>query len=391
MIDNMPSNPEKILVIENDPDISDLITRQALASVGYQTRIATDGSSAIRDAVQFQPDLIIADINLPGLSGKDLLVAFVSQGINIPVIILANKGQEHDVIQAFRLGATDYLILPAREAEVVAAVERVIKQVREARARKLLDAQLKEANNELQRRVRELTTIFSIGRAVVSITEQRVLFEKIVEAAVTTAEADMGWFLLRDDKSKAFVLTTHRNLPEAWSKKVGQPLDDGVGALVAMSGQSLEIHGDPLKQFKVAAMGQAAMVVPIKAQNQTIGLLTLLRKTNRPFDKSALTLVEAITDYASISLVNAQLFKALGQNLEAAQAGEKRKREILDNLRKEIQVSAQSASYPIDLMIAGQMGTIGDQQKQALTSIKASLQRLLFIAEQQATQPISKS
>jgi DNA-binding response OmpR family regulator len=387
----MTTSSEKILVVESDPDVSDLIARQALKSLGYQTRIAGDGASAIRDAVQFQPDLVIANLNLPGLSGKDLLVALMSQGINIPVIILANKGQEHDVIQSFRLGAADYLILPAREAEIVAAVERAMKQVREARARRLLDAQLKEINNELQHRVRELTTIFSVGRAVVSITDQRVLFEKLMEAAVTTVEADMGWLLLRDDRSKNFLLSAHRQLPEVWAKKVGQPLDDGVGALVAMSGQSLEIHGDPLKQFKVASMGQAVMVVPIKVQNQTIGLLTLLRKANRPFDKSAQTLVEAITDYASISLVNAQLFKALAQNLETAQTGEKRKREILENLRKEMHSAVQTALYPVDLMIAGQMGALTDQQKQGLSAAKTTLQRLLFIADQQATQPAPKS
>ena len=86
----MATSPtEKILVAESDPDISDLIVRQALKPFGYQVSLATDGSTAIRQTVQFQPDVLITNINLPGLSGKDLLVALSSQGISMPMIVMA--------------------------------------------------------------------------------------------------------------------------------------------------------------------------------------------------------------------------------------------------------------------------------------------------------------
>src|SRR5512139_193561 len=101
----MALSAERILVVESDPDVSDLIARQALKPLGYQISVATDAASAIRQAVQAAPDLIISNLVLPGLSGKDLLVALSSQGISAPFIVLANKGSEHDVIQAFRLGA----------------------------------------------------------------------------------------------------------------------------------------------------------------------------------------------------------------------------------------------------------------------------------------------
>ena len=124
---------ERILLVESDPDISDLIARQALRPLGYQVDIVTDAGSAIKKALQTPPDLVIANLNLPGLSGKDLLVALSSQGSTAPLIVIAGKGQEQDVIQAFRLCANDVLLWPAREAEVVSAVERVLTQVREMR------------------------------------------------------------------------------------------------------------------------------------------------------------------------------------------------------------------------------------------------------------------
>ena len=122
------------------------------------------------------------------------------------MILLAQRGQESDIVQAFRLGAADYLLLPVREAEVVSAVERVLKQVHERRERDRLAQQLQQTNQELQLRVRELTTIFSVGKAVTSITDLSMLMDKILEGAVSVTQADLGWFLMRDDANKPFVL-----------------------------------------------------------------------------------------------------------------------------------------------------------------------------------------
>ncbi len=381
---------ERILVVESDPDVSDLIARQALKPLGYQISVATDAAAAIRQAVQVTPDLIIANLVLPGLSGKDLLVALSSQGISAPFIVLANKGNETDVIQAFRLGAADYINVPVREAEVVSAVERVLKQTHEGRAREQLDRQLKQANIELQRRVRELTTIFSIGRAVISITDQRVLFEKIVEGAVQVSEADMGWLTLRDEKTRAYLLSAQLKLPEGWAKKLNQPLDDGIGNLVALSGETLAINGEPLKQFKVAQIGKSVAVVPIKAQNEVIGLLAMVRKADRPFEQSAQSLLEALADYASISLVNAQLFRALAQSADAAQKGEKRKYDRFEGMRQELQEQIQTALYPLQLTLSDQIGSLTPEQRQALTTVRIAMERLAVLANQQATKPLRR-
>jgi DNA-binding response OmpR family regulator len=383
---------EKILVVESDPDISDVIVRQALQPLGYDIRLVNDGGSAILQAAKFGPDLIVANVNLPGLSGKDLLVALTSQDVQVPVIVLAQKGQEHDVIQAFRLGATDYLIWPARDAEVVSAVERVLKQVREGRASQRLDQQLKAANQELQHRVRELTTIFAVGKAVISITNQRELFDKIVEGTVYVAEADYAWFLVRDDNSRSFTLAAHHKLPEGWAKKIGQPLDDGISSLVAMSGETLAINGEPLQRFKVSALGQSAMVVPVKAQQEVIGLLVVVRKTDRPFDRNMQTLLEAVADYASISMINARLFRALQEAAEAAKAGESRKRDQLTELRTELQSQLQPATYPLEVLLSSKMGKLTAEQTQALHAIQVALQRALQLVNVDSpSQPISPS
>jgi len=377
----MVNSGERIVVVESNPDISDLISRQALHPLGYQVTVVKSASAVLQQALQTPPDLLIANLNLPGLNAKDLLVALSSQGIDVPLVVIAGKGQEEDILQAFRLGAVDYLHWPARDAEVVSVVERALRMTREGRVRVRLDKQLQNVNAELQRKVNELTTIVDIGKAVVSITDQRRLFTRIVEGAVKVADADLGWLMLRDEASKVFLLTAQRNLPDGWSQKMNQPLEDGISSLVTLSGETLLIHGRPLEKFKIASLGKSAAVVPIKVQNEVIGLLLVLRKAEHSFDRSDQTLLEAVADYASISLVNARLFRALEQTAEAASSAARQRNALLEAVRESVRDEVQAAKRPIELMLASKAGPFTEQQREMLHAAQVALQRLARVTE----------
>ena len=380
----MKNSNERILLVESDPETSDLIARQTLQSMGYQVRVARTAAIAIQETARFSPDIIIANINLPDLSGKDLLVALTSQGFDTPVIILAQKGMETDIIQAFRVGATDFLLMPIREAEIVSAAERALKLVRSRRERENLAKQLKHTNDELKQRVRELTTIFAIGKAVTSITSMRELFDKIIEGAVYITGADSGWFLMREDTGKLFKLVAQRNLPESILEKINQPWDDGLSTLVALSGESLTVHGEPMERFKIAQLGKSAMVVPVKLRKQVVGLLVVLRKTPLPFSPGKKNLLEAVADYSSISLVNARLFRALENRARSlqnavlyAQSADKEKMEILSNLQDETKPQIKEAKKALDSLLSGEFSDLNAEQKGLLHSSIDNLQRII--------------
>jgi DNA-binding response OmpR family regulator len=383
----MASAGDRVLLVENDPKISDLIARQTLLPVGYLVDVVIDAASAIKQALLTPPDLIIANLNLPGLSTKDLLVALAAQGVNTPLMVIANKGQEQEIIQAFRLGAADYLLWPARDAEVLSVVERVLGRVHEMHDRQRLDLKLSEVNHELQRRTRELIAIINIGKAVVSIPDQRILFQKIVDGALQVSDANIVWLLIRDDASKQFLLVAQRGLPEVWAKRINMPLDDGISGLVALSGETLSISGEPLLKFRVANLGKSACAVPIKIQREVIGMLVVVRKDARPFEKIEQTLLEAISDYASISLVNARLFRALNSSAQTSVEGEKRQNALLESVRNSVAEELKSAAYPIELLLTGKAGNLTDIQRQALQSTRAALQRLARAAEK-TTPPV---
>jgi len=377
----MVSAGDRILLVEHDPQISDLIARQALGSVGYKVDVVSEASSAIQYSVQTSPDLIIADLNLPGLSAKDMMIALSSQGLNVPLLVIANKGQEHDIIQAFRLGAADYIFWPARDAEILSAVERVLSRVHDRHDRQRLDMKLSEANHEFQRKVRELTAIINIGKAVTSVTDQRFLFQKIVDGAIQVGDADIAWLLVREDEGHGYILSAHQGLPDTWARKMNMPLDDGISGLVALSGETLSIAGEPLQKFRISSIGRSACAVPIKIRKEVIGLLLVVRKEARPFEKNEQMLLEAVADYASISLVNARLFRALNSSAQMARDAEKRQNAVLEAVRNSLAEDLRSAIYSIDLLLKGKAGSLSEPQREELKMARSALQRMARTAE----------
>jgi len=378
----MRTTGERILVVENDPDISDLISRQALKPMGYQVVVVDDVSAAMQQAVQSIPDLLIANLSLPGLKATDLLVALNSQGVDIPLLVISEHGQENEILQAFRAGAVDYLYWPARDAEILSAVERALRHTRDARTSKQLDQKLKSVNDTLQRKVDQLTTILELGKEVISITDQQVLFSRIVDRAVKIAEADLGWLMLRDESSKVFLLSEQHRLPPGWAKKMNQPLDDGISSLVVLSGETLLIQGKALEKFKISSLGKSVAVIPVKVQTEVIGILLVVRKSELAFGKGEQNLLEAIADFASISLVNARLFQALERTAESARKSEQQRLSVITSLRDAV----RPAFNTIELLLSDKLGKLTDKQRKAVENVQQGFERLSRIAEKSMQQ-----
>ncbi len=377
-----PPVREKVLVVDEDPEVLDLVARQVLQPLGFLVTTADDAGGAIQQALNSKPDLILTSLTLTGLSGKDLLVALRAQGLEMPILVTAGEGMEADAVEAFRLGARDYLVKPLREAEVVATVERAIHEVRLRHEREQLEAELAESNRQLERRVRELTTLYGIGKVVTSTTDQNELFAKLMEGSQYVTEADMGWVLLRDEGSEQLVLRAQSNLPAAVAARIHQPWEDGVSSLVMLSGEALSIHGEGLAQFKLSRICKAALIAPIRVRMQPIGVICVARQSPRPFSERDQAMLDAVSDYASISLVNARLFQAL-------EARAQRLQQLVDEVDTGVRVSADWLAGVKKSLLGAQeemtrlLETIDDRKRRAL--VRAVLADVNAMLQQVAT------
>jgi CheY-like chemotaxis protein len=332
--------------------------------------VAHTANAAIRAAVRFLPDVILVNLNLPGISGKDLLVALNSQGIDTPIIMIAKKGMEADVIQAFRLGAADYLLWPAREAEVVSVVERILRQVREQREQENLASQLKLENEALQKQVRGLTATLAIGKAVTTLSKAGSSWNQLVEGSVYVAGANLGWLILRNQPSEGFLLCAQHNLPAKLAGRVGQPWEDDLSHLVGQSGETLSVHSTPLGRFKIAHLGKSVLAVPVKEKKQVIGVLVVMRTADHAFSPDQRTLLEALAGYAAISISNSRLLQGgQSQNRETG-------KDFTDSQQK-LRASLLEAIRMVSTLSGGDNARLNTAQKSMLRSVGQKLQEVL--------------
>lgn len=116
----------KILIAEDDPMMLALIERQ-LKKENYSLLATTDGREALQSVSTFKPDLIITDILMPYTSGLDLIGIVRSDEVNkIPILVLSAIDQEATVLEAFSLGADDFITKPFNPAELSMRVKRLL-------------------------------------------------------------------------------------------------------------------------------------------------------------------------------------------------------------------------------------------------------------------------
>ena len=119
--------PHKILVVDDDADIRDLVSTK-LESSGYDVETAGDGVIGLELATNNSYSLVISDVMMPGMSGVDMvrMMRTAEPPISVPVILLTAKNQERDIESGFAAGITDYVVKPFSPRELAARVAGIL-------------------------------------------------------------------------------------------------------------------------------------------------------------------------------------------------------------------------------------------------------------------------
>jgi DNA-binding response OmpR family regulator len=129
---------ERILLIDDDAALLE-VTSIVLASEGYKVTTAEDGPAALRALGDEEPDLVVLDIMLPGMSGFEVLKKLRERS-DVPVVLLTAKSQSVDKVVGLELGADDYITKPFDTKELLARIKAIMRRMERQGGRRGEDA-----------------------------------------------------------------------------------------------------------------------------------------------------------------------------------------------------------------------------------------------------------
>ncbi len=310
---------ECILIIDDSKEIVKHLADSVLPTFGYTTLFAYDGLSGLELIRQQKADLIMLDYNLPGMTGIDVLQQMAQESISTPVVLMTGYGSELSAIEAFRLGAKDYLIKPFTLDEIVETIDRALVETRLLHDKEELAEQVRRIKVEMNRQTHEMNTLFSIGKAITSLLSVDKVLERVLEAAtyLTNAEDSIIWLPDESEKRLQAYDRTGQDgrppLPELsmTDSQVGEVMQTGRPLRHStFSGQGIKV--------KTGYFARAILYVPLKLRSVTMGVLGVSNyDALRSFSRRDEFLLSFLADYAAIALENARVFQAADKALTA--------------------------------------------------------------------------
>src|ERR1700680_3710093 len=120
---------QTVLVIDDDDNLRDTVGVM-LEREGFRPVLAGDGKTGFEQAVALQPELILVDLKMPGLSGVEVCKQLRARGMKTPLIVLSAAGEEMSKVELLDIGADDYLVKPFRVRELLARIRAVLRRTK---------------------------------------------------------------------------------------------------------------------------------------------------------------------------------------------------------------------------------------------------------------------
>lgn len=120
-------SPIRALVVDDEPSLAELMS-MGLQMAGWDTQIAHDGTSAVKIAREYRPDVLVLDIMLPGFDGVELLGKIRGFAPEIPALFLTAKDAVQDRVAGLTAGGDDYVTKPFSMEEVLLRLHRIVQR-----------------------------------------------------------------------------------------------------------------------------------------------------------------------------------------------------------------------------------------------------------------------
>jgi signal transduction histidine kinase/DNA-binding response OmpR family regulator len=377
----------RVLVVDDEPSVVEVF-QEFLAAQGYALMLAASGEEAVRKLPDCMPDIILTDLNLPGLSGLEVMRSAKLVDPEVCVIVVTGYASASTAIDALRQGAYDYVTKPFDLDDLLQIVERGLANRRlKVLNRKLLE-ELRQKNeilrkheHELRERVRvatlQMTSLYEVGKEISANLELEPRLAVICDRAATLSAAHAALVYLRREPSDEFHATWAHGVALGVSHEDDARFVSGQGFLGCSVRDQLPVRvdtpaaGKPLVLPGVRGGFRNALAVPLVAENQVIGLLCMVDKAGG-FTGEDEGFLALFASQAAIAVRNSQLF-------EHTKSLDRLKSEFVAVVSHEIRTPLTSVKGAVELLADDHYFKNSEQQIKLLTIAHANAERLLVL------------
>jgi len=301
----------KILLVDDNVDIIDALS-DFLTLNGCNVLVAPTGKEAMELLDKNEIEVVILDVRLPDTNGVSLLDSIKINNPTIAVVMVTGYYNPNYVVEAMKKGASDFLIKPFEFDKLMLVLIRALRErslliEKESIYQTLEDKKKIELlNRELQKKIKELTTMYQISNQFNSLTIFNDVYEKMLNIIYDALEVKSCGYYIFDGKNKELILYKEK------TNNNGSMLE----SRVPVSGDFFENLCSQKKYFS----NNNELYLPINIKGECIGFIMVdskrngLKKNDHLLD-SDIFFLKLIAEKASTQIENRMLYESLFENV----------------------------------------------------------------------------
>lgn len=376
----------RILVVDDEVQVVhiflDLLTQQ-----GYQVESCDNGDDAILKVTTGKYDLVLTDINLPGVDGLEVIRAAKAADKDTCVILITGYASTTTAIDALRQGAYDYITKPFDLWETAKAIERGLESRSLTQENRRLIAELEAANAELQqheeslrrkveRATHRLAALYEAGKAISTSLSLQSTLDVIVAQAARLTGARSCLVFLHDTASDDYAAEAAFGIPVERFRSLRFQMGIGYHGQVVQSTQPILVEdlGEAVGAEEMLATLRAsgALIAPLVSNESVIGTITCLDHEGGSFTTDDQDVLMMLTSQATIAITNAVLF-------ERTKELDRLKSEFVAVVSHEVRTPLTSIKGSLELLGDERFHKLPPPQKELLGICQANTERLISL------------
>ncbi|MCC7209760.1 MAG: response regulator [Anaerolineae bacterium] len=350
------------LVLVTDDNVqARMLLRRIFEREHYRVEEASDGHEAVQKARELRPDLILMDIQMPGMDGFEAVRLLRSDSVTayVPIIVVTAAARDPlDVKRGFGMGADDYLVKPFNATELTARAASKI------RARRLED--------RLQQRTTELEMLVQVGRRLNRALALEDVAQDLLAAVLDYLPARYAALLIIDEHGQP-VLTRYIGFPN-------EP--DGLFSRGTLPGDALQrrevitvrdASAQPSGRWILGGVEcLSGIALPFEHMGILLGVLVLGDPEPGRFADGQVRVLHSIAEHASLAIRNAQLYTRLQEYVQNLEAMVEARTQALQAAQVQLQRADKLAA--LGTLAAGIAHEINNPLQPVLTNLELAIE-----------------